>query len=152
MRSSISGKLLALYIAMVGSHSFGETFYFKSGGTDFSVLGNYTMDEGGEIPATIKPGANDEVIVPSGTFLIDVSSDSFSTLSAVARVRPAKNAFLEFFADEGVTGIFNAPINWNGTEYAYNSESCLHNGTIVKKGRGTLVLSSCGKTKYNNYN
>ena len=152
MRSSISGKLLALYIAMAGSHSFGETFYFKSGGTDFSVLGNYTMDEGGEIPATIKPGANDEVIVPSGTFLIDVSSDSFSTLSAVARVRPAKNAFLEFFADEGVTGIFNAPINWNGTEYAYNSESCLHNGTIVKKGRGTLVLSSCGKTKYNNYN
>ncbi len=132
----------------------GTTYYMKNGATDFSVAAGYTTDAAGNSPAASAPGASDEVIVPSGTFSIDVSSASFTTLSGVKRVRPSDGAVLEFTAADGVSGTFNAPINWNGEVGNASADygGVYHYGTIVKKGYGTLVLGSSGNTKSGNYN
>lgn len=127
---------------------YGATYYMNANATDFGVAGGYTLDESGDTPATSTPGATDEVIVPAGTFAITVPSDSFTTLSGVARVRPSDGAVLEFTADEGVTGTFNAPVNWDGEVAAYNDDGSIHYyGKLVKKGAGTLVLASSGRTQ-----
>ncbi len=152
MKSLISEKLFAIGFVFVGTSLFGANYYLKPGATDFSVPAGYTMDEAGNTQATSVPSATDEVIVPAGTFRIDVSSASFATLSSVARVRPMENAILEFTAAEGVTGIFNAPVNYEGSSAEYWNSKNHHFGKIVKKGLGTLVLASCGRTVYGSYN
>ncbi len=133
-------------VALLASASHGMTYYMKGDATDFGVADGYTLDENGDTPATTTPGATDEVIVPSGTFAITIPSGSFTTLSGVARVRPSDGAVLEFTAGENVTGTFEAPVNWDGQAAVYYG-AIHHYGKMVKKGAGTLILASSGRTK-----
>ena len=133
-------------VMLLASAAYGATYYMKGNATDFGVADGYTMDANGDTPATTTPGATDEVIVPSGTFAITIPSGSFTTLSGVARVRPSDGAVLEFTAGENVTGTFEAPVNWDGQAAVYYG-AIHHYGKIVKKGAGTLILASSGRTK-----
>ena len=127
----------------------GATYYLKSGMTDLSVAGSYTLDEAGNTPATTPPGSADEVVVPSGTFAISGSSASFTTLSGVKRVRPKDGAVLEFTIEPDDTRTFEAPINWNADSFIYYTEASIRcYGKVVKKGGGTLILASSGNTKF----
>ena len=126
----------------------GATYYLKSGMTDLSVAGSYTLDEAGSTPATTPPGAADEVVVPAGTFAFSGSSASFATLSGVKRVRPNSGAVLEITIADDDTRTFEAPINWDAEKDTFNHEDKIHcYGTVVKKGAGTLILASSGNTK-----
>ena len=127
----------------------GATYYLKSGVTDLSVAGSYTLDEEGNTPATTPPGASDEVVVPAGTFAISGSSASFTTLSGVSRVRPKDGAVLEITIEQNDTRTFEAPINWNAEKFVYSNEGSVKcYGTVIKKGAGTLILASSGNTKF----
>ena len=121
----------------------GATFTFKSGKFDFTKAENYTV---GEVQATVRPGADDEVIVPAGTYSLPGSSDSFKVLSGVKRVKPNEGAIFEITVAENGTCTFNAPINYNGG-FAYNNASVRCYGKVIKKGRGTLILAASGRTK-----
>ena len=125
------------------------TYYLKSGSTDLSVAASYTMDAAGTQAATSLPGSADEVFVPSGTYAIAGDSASFATLSGVSRVRPEEGAVLEITVAPNDTRTFEAPVNWNADDYSYSNEGNIKcYGKIVKSGDGTLILASCGKTKY----
>ena len=121
----------------------GATFTFKDGKFDFTKAENYTV---GEVQATVRPGAADEVIVPAGTYSLPGSSDSFKVLSGVKRVKPNEGAIFEITVAENDTCTFNAPINYNGG-FAYNNASVRCYGKVIKKGRGTLILAASGRTK-----
>ena len=144
--------MLAL-CAAVSTAYCGTTYYLKPGATDLSVKESYTTGSAGGAAATEPPGAADEVVVPAGTFAIAGGSTSFTTLSGVKRVRPENGAVLEITVGDNDTQTFEAPVNWNGESYVYNSEGNIKGyGKIVKKGNGTLILASSGNTKYNSYN
>ena len=138
--------------AVVAS-AYGAEYYLKNNATDFSIAESYTTDANGTQLATSAPGQEDEVVVPAGTFAISGESASFETLSGVKRVRPNDGAVLEFTIADGDTRTFNAPINWNADSCAWNSSTADTDlkcyGKVVKKGAGTLVLASSGKTSVN---
>ena len=123
----------------------GEEFTFKSGKSDFTKPENYTV---GGIQATERPGADDEVIVPAGTYSLPGSSDSFKVLSGVKRVKPNDGAVFEISVAENDIRTFNAAINHNAGE-RYDGSLIKCYGKVVKKGFGTLILGACGKTTSN---
>lgn len=121
----------------------GADFTFKSGKSDFTKPENYTV---GGVQATERPGANDNVIVPAGTYSLSGHSDSFKVLSGVKRVKPSDGTIFEITVADNDTCTFNAPINHNGG-FAYNNPSVRCYGKVVKKGAGTLILAASGRTK-----
>ena len=134
--------MLALCAAV--SAAYGIDYYLKPGATDFSVATSYTTGSAGGADASTPPGSSDEVYVPAGTYAIAGDSASFTTLSGVSRVRPNDGAILEFTIDD--TRTFNAPINYNGDEGRYDSQTIKCYGKVVKKGSGTLILASSTNT------
>lgn len=134
--------MLALCAAV--SAAYGIDYYLKPGATDFSVAASYTTGSAGGADASTPPGSSDEVYVPAGTYAIAGDSASFTTLSGVSRVRPNDGAILEFTIDD--TRTFNAPINYNGDEGRYDSQTIKCYGKVVKKGSGTLILASSTNT------
>ena len=134
--------MLALCAAV--SAAYGLDYYLKPGVTDLSVAASYTTGSAGGADASTPPGSSDEVWIPAGTFAIAGDSASFTTLSGVQRVRPNDGAILEFTIDD--TRTFDAPINYNGDEGRYDSQTIKCYGKVVKKGSGTLILASSGNT------
>ena len=137
--------LIASVLCMFGVQG-GTTYYLNRNASDFSVAAGYTMNEAGTIQATSVPTSEDEVILPAGTVSINAASDSFATLSGVKRVRPGEGAVFEITVAANDEKTFNAPINWNGENVSYDSETASIYGKIVKKGLGTLILASYGNT------
>ena len=155
MKKKIDRLCMVMFVfcTAVSTAFGGMTYYLKPGATDLSVKESYTTGSAGGAAATVPPGASDEVVVPAGTFAIAGGSTSFTTLSGVKRVRPENGAVLEITVGDNDTQTFEAPVNWNGESYVYNSEGNIKGyGKIVKKGNGTLILASSGNTKYGNYN
>ena len=138
MRKGCALSFAMLTVAVVQ----GADFTFKSGKSDFTKPENYTVD--GK-QATERPGANDNVIIPAGTYSLPGHSSSFAILSGVKRVKPSDGTIFEITVAESDTRTFNAPINHNGG-FAYNNESVRCYGKVVKKGLGTLILAASGKT------
>ena len=139
MRKGCALSFAMLTVAVVQ----GADFTFKSGKSDFTKPENYTVD--GK-QATERPGANDNVIIPAGTYSLPGHSSSFAILSGVKRVKPSDGTIFEITVAESDTRTFNAPINHNGG-FAYNNESVRCYGKVVKKGAGTLILAASGRTK-----
>ena len=128
----------------------GTTYYLKTGATDFTVAASYALDAAETQTATSLPGAADQIVLPDNTtFAIAGESADFAVLSGVMRVRPKPNSVVEFTIAEGVTSTFNAAFNWDADTKVWNREDEIHhNGKIVKKGGGTLILAASGTMKY----
>ena len=119
---------------LVTTAASAGTFHWKdnASSTDWTDGKNY--EEG------TAPSANDTVVVGNATvYLSDSDMDSFNLASSLAVVQPtnANSKIVFTVSDASTTLTFGAAIrNYNGSTLSYRR------GTIIKKGAGTVELTS----------
>ena len=119
----IGGLLLAASMAVCAEQ------YEWVGGEN----GSWASDESFSPKGT--PGADDEVLLPTGTTRLDASDDGeFAAANAIKRIRPNDNCILEIDVGNKDRTLSFA--------FTYQAQDGRNRGKMIKKGNGSLALGS----------
>ena len=95
--------------------------------------GSWASDESFSPKGT--PGADDEVLLPTGTTRLDASDDGeFAAANAIKRIRPNDNCILEIDVGNKDRTLSFA--------FTYQAQDGRNRGKMIKKGSGSLALGS----------
>ena len=138
-KDKVSFTFAALMLLVSAAH--GADYYLKSGAMDWSQASSYCTDSARTEDATVKPGENDVIYAPSGTFTFDSSTAvglaSIETISNVYEIMTSKGTTLDFTIPSGEVGIGCRIRNHRSSTGVARTAS-----TIVKQGAGVLDLQA----------
>lgn len=140
--------LLVVCSAMlaVNVQGVGVDYYMRGGCSSWNSASCFTMDPEGLVPAPNPPGAQDVVFVLDETTVYVSDKTSLAVVNSLSRIRPAgPSAVIEYVVPAGETWTNDCPINYEGeTRTTYRGY-----GKLVKRGAGTLELTSATSRFYN---